>query len=350
LALLYTFCAQPDCTDGAEPAGTLIQSTDGNLYGTTAAGGAHYCSSHNTGCGEVYRITPGGQLTTLYSFCGQPNCADGEYPVGGLIEGTDGNFYGTTYSQGFGSNLGTVFRITPNGKLTTLHTFNGNDGYDPAGTLVQAIDGGLYGITAGSCGTVYKIDASGVFTTLHAFCSGGNCNDGCGPVSGLIQATDGNFYGTTLEGGVYGAGAVFEMTPGGTMTTLHSFTGTGFSGPEGGLVQATDGVFYGTTSEGGDLTCHHGDGCGTVFSLKTGLSPFVAVVQKAAKIGRRAEILGQNFTGTTSVSFNGVPANFSVKADTFLVATVPSGASTGYVTVTTPSGVLTSNVPFYVIP
>ena len=349
--VLYTFCAQPDCIDGAEPVGTLITATNGNLYGTTAAGGTVHCSSHNTGCGTVYSITRQGQLTVLHNFCSEPNCTDGEYPEAGLLEGTDGNFYGTTYSEDSRNSLGTVFKITPNGKLTTIHTFNGTDGSLPTGTLIQATDGNLYGTTTGGCGTVYKIEPSGAFSNLYVFCSGGNCGDGCSLYSGVIQGTDGNLYGTTNEGGANGTGTVFELTLSGTLTTLYSFAdmGSPFGGPDGGLVQATNGIFYGTTSLGGDLSCEK-YGCGTVFSLDTGLAPFVTFVQKAGKTGRTAQILGQGLTRTTSVSFNGVPATFSVESDTFLIATVPTGATSGYVTVTTPSGVLTSNVPFTVIP
>ena len=112
----------------------------------------------------------------------------------------------------------------------------------------------------------------------------------------------------------------------------------------GGLVQATNGILYGTTNAGGYLDL------GTVFSLDVGLGPFVKFVRAASKVGQVGGILGQGFTGTSNVSFNGISSNFTVAADTFITATVPAGATTGYVTVTTPSGTLTSNVPFQVIP
>jgi hypothetical protein len=139
----------------------------------------------------------------------------------------------------------------------------------------------------------------------------------------------------------------------GRLSTLYNFAGYPNDGsfPIGSLLQATDGKFYGVTYTGGDAPCNYGSfpGCGTIFSLNMGLDPFVAFLNRAGKVGQNFGILGQGFTGTTSVSLNGTPATFAVKSDTYLVATVPVGAKTGYVTVTTPGGALTSNVPFYVI-
>ncbi|HKS72804.1 MAG TPA: choice-of-anchor tandem repeat GloVer-containing protein, partial [Terriglobales bacterium] len=155
-------------------------------------------------------------------------------------------------------------------------------------------------------------------------------------------------YGTTFAGGATGYGSIFEITQGGVFTTLYSICSTpGVCNdgalPAGGLLQGTNGIFYGTTSGGGT------SGEGTIFSLDTALVPFVSFIRNPAKIGQQFGILGYGLTGTTSVSFNGVAANFKPQSDTLLVATVPSGASTGYVTVTTPGGTLTSNVPFRVI-
>jgi hypothetical protein len=137
------------------------------------------------------------------------------------------------------------------------------------------------------------------------------------------------------------------MTPDGVVTTLHTFEGSDGANPYGGLLQATSGVLYGSTSSGGDLETV---GFGNIFSLDVGLGPFVTFVRASGRIGTVSGVMGQGLTGTTSVSFNGIPASFTVKSDTFIDATVPPGATTGYVTVTTPSGTLTSNVPFYVIP
>jgi len=348
-----------DGSDGWSPSAALVQAIDGNFYGTTYYGGANGSGCGGIGCGTVFRVSSTGTLTTLHSFCTTPGCPDGFGPwYAGLVQATDGNFYGTTYYGGAngsdcgGNGCGTVFRITPTGKLTTLHSFDGTDGANPQATLAQGADGNFYGVSArggtNSLGTAFKITPSGNLTTLYTFCSQANCTDGDTPLSGLVQATDGNFYGTTQAGGANGDGTVFEITPSGTLTTLYSFCSqTGCadgSNPWAGLLQATNGTFYGTTQAGG------ANGDGTVFSLSTGLGPFVSFVRNAAKVGQNIIILGQGFTGTTGVSFNGTPATFIVKADTFLTATVPAGATTGPVTVTTPGGTLTSNVSFRVLP
>jgi len=227
LTTLYDFCSQPNCTDGANCpfTGGLVQATDGNFYGTAQEGGAN-------GGGTVFKITPGGTLTTLYNFCSQTSCTDGSGPMDALIQAIDGNFYGTTWE-------GTVFKITPAGKLTTLATVGGY----PSRALVQATDGNFYGTTARG-GTIFKMTPEGKLTTLGSTC--------CYLYAGLVQATDGNFYGTTyLDGGAYGEGSVYEITQRGTVTTLYSFCAeTGCpdgAAPIAGLVQGTDGTLYGTT-------------------------------------------------------------------------------------------------------
>ena len=251
-----------DGTDGEYPAAGLVQGTDGNFYGTTGYGGATTCTY---GCGTIFKITPAGTLTTLHSF----DYTDGEYPLGvGLVQATDGNFYGTTYS-GAAYGYGTVFKITPASALTTLHSFDSTDGADPEAGLVQGTDGSFYGTTyfggAYNYGTIFKITPAGTLTTLHSF----DYTDGEYPLGGgLVQATDGNFYGTTSEV-ANGYGTVFKITPTGTLTTLHSFHVTDGAYPEA-LVQATDGNFYGTTSFGGTAgNCTPG-GCGTVFKISPG--------------------------------------------------------------------------------
>src|SRR5271165_1737062 len=255
LTTLYSFCAKANCTDGAFPWAGLVQGIDGNFYGITTGGGARQA-------GTVFKITPAGMLTTLYSFCSKGGCSDGANPRGALVQGTDGNFYGTTSGN-------TIFKITPEGMLTTLHTFNGTDGSEPYAGLLQASDGNFYGTTSQgggnkSGGTVFKITPSGMLTTLYSFCSQMGCTDGEGPSGVLAQGIDGNFYGTTGEGGT-GVGTVFKITPSGMLTTLHSFTGGGDGyAPEDGMVQATDGNFYGTTNLGG------ANGGGTVFKITPG--------------------------------------------------------------------------------
>jgi|SRR5579872_931018 len=337
--------------DGDTPTSGVIFGRDGNLYGMTNGGGTQ-------NAGTVYRITPAGTLTTLYNFCALTDCKDGESPWGGLVQGSDGNFYGTTVVGGDpacfeGASCGTVFKITPGGRLTTLHKFVLTDGEYPYASLVQGVDGNFYGTTSlggtSGSGTVFQMTPDGVVTTIHSFCSQANCPDGREPQAPLIQATDGKFYGTATQGGEagciqVGCGTLFQITKDGTFTVLHIFDfGDGYI-PDGGMLQATDGRFYGTTQGGGSALS------GTIFRLSTDLPPFVTFVRNSGYIGQTGPILGQGFTGTTSVSFNGMSAQFTVKSDTYLLATVPPGATTGYVTVTTPSGTLTSNKPFVVIP
>src|SRR5216683_1501666 len=260
-------------TNGAYPGGsTLVQGTDGNFYGTTSEGGAN-------NYGTVFKVTPAGVLTTIYSFCSQSNCADGSYPSGGLIQATDGNFYGVTDRGGINGD-GTVYKITSAGLLTTVHSFHTVvDGTYPVGTLLQS-NGSFYGITqpystgAQQQGTLYKMSTSGTVTTLYYFCSLTGCADGSYP-QGLVHARDGNFYGTTGGGGTsatciqtypYGCGTIFRITPAGTLTTLHSFAGypDDGNGPTGGLVQAADLNLYGTTVEGG------ANNYGTAFKITLG--------------------------------------------------------------------------------
>jgi len=356
LTTLHTF----DGNDGCGPLAGLIQAANGNFYGTTYVGGMH-------GGGTVFEITTTGKFTSLHSFCSLPNCADGARPESSLAQGADGYFYGTTGAGGMSYNnapcsttgCGTVFRITGTGGLTTLYNFcalaNCADGSNPSAALVQATNGNFYGVTPdggrncvtdSGCGTVFKVTPQGKLTSLYSFCSLTNCADGRSSLAPLIQGTDENFYGTTFGGGT-GFGTLFEITPAGTLTTLYSMCSTANCSdgdlPSGALLQSTDGNFYGTTSEGGP------GGDGTIFSLDTGLAPFVSFIRNPAKVGQQFGILGYGLTGTTSVSFNGVAAKFKLQSDTLLVATVPAGATTAYVTVTTPSATLTSNVPFHVI-
>ncbi len=264
LTTLYTFCSQTNCTDGAEPFAGLVQATNGNFYGTTSVGGA-------IGAGTVFEITSAGQLTTLYSFCSQAGCADGNYSQAPLVQASNGNLYGTTAAGGAGG-VGTVFDITPAGQLTTLYSFcsqtSCTDGAYPYAGLVQATNGNLYGTTleggANGAGTVFEITLAGQLTTVYSFCSQSGCTDGLEPYAGLIQGANGNLYGTTFLGGTNGLGTVFEITPAGQLTTLYSFCSqpgcTDGAEPTAGLVQAS-GNFYGTTEVLGP------NGWGTVFQI-----------------------------------------------------------------------------------
>jgi uncharacterized repeat protein (TIGR03803 family) len=351
LTTLYRFCGRLSCSDGSGPDAALIEGTDGNLYGTTANGGmSGVAPGCPQGCGTIYRIGRSGILTTLHRF----NVKDGSLPYGRLVQATDGAFYGTT-SAGGANYYGTVFKITEDGTFTVLHSFDGNDGATPYAGLVQATDGNFYGTTYGGgggkfCGgTIFKITPDGVLTMLYNFGGASGCNHGAFPSAALVEATDGNLYGTTSEGGGPdcengGCGTIFKITKTGTLTTLAEFDGSDGTLPYGGLVQDTNGTFYGAAFQGGAYLA------GTVYSLDVGLGPFVTFVQFAARVGQTGPILGQGLTGTTGVSINGIPAEFTVVSDTYIKATVPPGATTGYVTVTTPTGILTSNVPFHVIP
>jgi len=289
LTTLYNFCQHVGfggiCTDGSSPTGAMVHATNGNFYGTTFGGGGPLGSF-----GTVFEITPSGTLTTLYRFCPQIGCADGSFPTGALIQATDGNIYGTTRVGGEGG--GTIFRITPAGEFTVLYTFCSQsgctDGGNPTAGLIQASDGNFYGTTAGGgifkgddcqvggCGTVFRISPAGKFTTLYRFCPESGCVDGRGPEGGVIQASDGNLYGTTTGGGSGKWGTIFRIASSSGLTTLYSFCSqtncTDGSGPQAGLVQASNGLLYGTTYTGGTGTNCSFNQCGTVFSLSFSLS------------------------------------------------------------------------------
>ena len=277
------------------PWAKLIQGGDGDYYGTSSSGGS-------SGMGTVFKMTPGGAMTTLVNFTG----ANGNAPQAGLIEGLDGNFYGTT--SGGNSAYGTVFRMTPDGVLTTLASFTGIDGSKPRAGLVQGIDGNFYGTTSegGSVakGTAYKLTPTGTLTTLVHF-TGSN---GSNPEGSLIQANDGNFYGTTLKGGSnsgnsYGGdGTAFRMSPDGTLTTLANFMLANGRAPTGGLIQGNDGILYGTTTYGGSEGS--GGGYGTIFKMTPGgeLTTLVNFTDYSGiwPLAGLVQASNGNFYGTTS--------------------------------------------------
>jgi uncharacterized repeat protein (TIGR03803 family) len=216
---------------------------------------------------------------------------------------------------------------------------------------VLASNGTLYGTnTAGgsvnATGTVFKLTPAGVLTTLHTFCKQTGCPDGQVPDAGLVLATDGNLYGVTSSGGTVGSGTIFKVTPSGAFTSLYSFCSQAGcvdgDSPDGTLIQATNGDFYGTTFSGGT------SGAGVVFSLSTGLGAFVQTVPTSGKVGTAVKILGADLTGATSVTFNGKTATFKVVSSSEITTTVPTGATTGTVKVVTPGGTLSSNVVFTV--
>jgi uncharacterized repeat protein (TIGR03803 family) len=362
LTTLYSFCSQANCTDGKNPAGALIQASNGNLYGVTTNGGsATHCDN---GCGTIFQVTPAGQFSTVFTFCLETECThDGRNPEAGMVQAANGNFYGTTTAGGKNGDEGTIFEFTSAGTLKTLYNFCAlsgcADGWEPLAAMIQARNGNLYGTTqfggAHEGGSAFEITPTGTFSTLYSFCAQSNCADGANPLSQLTQATDGSFYGTTWAGGANDDGTAYRLSPAGIEKTLYSFCSQTDCAdgllPNPALVQATNGTLYGVTIQGGsDLNgCNSiGGGCGTIFSLSAGLGPFVETNPKSAAVGTTVGILGNNLTGTSNVSFNGVSAAFNVVSDTYITATVPAGATTGMIEVTTPSGTLSSNVAFLV--
>ena len=357
LTTLHTFCTKSGCPDGAASYASLFLAADGNFYGTTSEGGQDKT-------GTVFKITPTGTLTTLTSF----TSGNGMYPISPLVEGPDGNFYSTTLEGGNQNNYcydgcGSAFKMTPSGTVTFLYVFcvevvECPDGAEPLGGLTIGNDGNLYGTTSYPTGSVFKLTPQGQLTTIYKFpCVSTGCPVGPMPSGPLTIATDGNFYGTAQQGGtgtcvnVLGCGVVYQLTPSGTQTLIHDFQGTDGSAPLFGVSQTTLGYFVGTAFEGAiDGPCFDAQlGCGTVFAFSTGLGPSVTFVNNPGLVGQTVGILGHGLTGTTVVSFHGVAASFSVVSDTYITATVPAGATSGYVDVSTPLISLRSNRPFLVL-
>ncbi|MEY2854586.1 MAG: hypothetical protein RL030_1718, partial [Pseudomonadota bacterium] len=213
---------------GAQSYAKLVQANDGNLYGTTYLGG-------KDGRGTVFKQTLSGTLTTLYGF--PSGKAAPMLPYAGLVQAPDGNLYGSTM-RGGAADAGTVFRLTLAGELTVLHEFTGKDGQNPEGTLIVGHDGNLYGTTLiggeSDRGVIYRIATGGTYTLLYSFPPLGEFNTsglatnatGANPRSALLLAADGNYYGTAYQGGTFGFGTVFRMTPAGTVSTVYNFGGT----------------------------------------------------------------------------------------------------------------------------
>jgi uncharacterized repeat protein (TIGR03803 family) len=294
-------------------------------------------------------------VKTIYSFCPVGNCPDGANPRAPVLQGFDGKFYGTTENGGSIGSGGAVFRMNNLGKESVIQSFPNSD--EPYAGLTQGLDGSFYGTTlsggAFGAGMVFKISPDGkTMTTLHDFGTGGN--DGANPYSGLVLANDGNLYGVTFAGqGIANEyGTIYRIAPDGTnYQMLYDFTNTtDGANPKGGLMQGTDGAFYGTTDRGGitnGTSCLDGGTCGAVFRFDVGLGPFVKTLPGHGKPGNVVVVLGNNFSGACSVSFNGTAAACHIVSGTELTTKVPVGATTGYASVTTAgTGTLTSNVPF----
>jgi len=261
-----------------------VQGSDGNFYGVAALGGA-------TGLGVAYRLTSAGAYTVLYNFCSATHCLDGNQPQA-VTWSPSGTLLGVT-NLGGDRNGGTIFEIN----LTKNH-----------------------------------------FRTLHSFDAS---VDGGNPFYPPTLANDGNFYG--VVGDPYAAGYIFEVTPAGVYTSLYNFACCNLgSNPFGPLLQATNGELYGETEYS------HRTNSGAIFQFSNGIGPSVRPVPVAGKIGQNIIILGNGLTGSTRVTFNGVAAAFTVESDTYIKARVPLGATTGKVSVNTPTGTLNSNPQFVV--
>jgi uncharacterized repeat protein (TIGR03803 family) len=374
-----------DGTDGSYPGTGLTLGTNGIYYGTTVMGGAN-------NFGVLYSITTAGTLTVLHNFAGS---SDGEYPYGPPIQAVDGNLYGATSGTPDSSSPATIYKMTSTGVYSVIYTFSQSTTGVGVYGLVQGSDGNLYAAAnsggAYNAGTIVKVTTAGVLKETHTFNPAWDGGHGpFYPVAIPMLASNGTLYGTTQSGGVYGQGTIYDINSIFGLDDFYSFGSVSGDGknPNAGLVEGSDGNLYGVSytfpqiyswnlSAGTyDALASLGDGQfiatpmqdtnglfygvsklgpsklndGYVYSFDNGLSPFVAFVKSQGAVGATAQILGQGFTGSTSVTFNGVPAAFSVVNDTYMTAIVPTGATTGSVVVTTPSGTLTSNKNFTVTP
>jgi uncharacterized repeat protein (TIGR03803 family) len=385
--LLYSFGTATK--DGTWPTGGLTLGTDGNFYGTTNLGGS---SSQGT----IFKMTTAGVETILHNF---NSATDGAFPFGPPIEASNGDFYGT--ASGGGKDEGLVYQITSTGTYTTIFTFSGTNGAVPIAPPVQGVDGYLYVVASvgggEGCGAVAKISTAGVLDNYYSF----PCQDGGGganPIGPLVQAASGNFYSTTEAGGTNGQGTIYQITTGLVATVLYNFGASVTDGadPSSGLLLATDGNYYGSTEAGGtyddgilfntstagaydDLYSFNNsanqtqesplappvqatngtlygvtefggtDNKGTVYSLNMGLPAFVNTAVFSGKEGQKVTLLGNNLKDTTSVTFNGTAATFTVNSESQLTATVPTGATTGAIHVTTPKADLVGRKDFQVL-
>jgi uncharacterized repeat protein (TIGR03803 family) len=278
--VIYSFGPYPDA---AQPSSSLILDSAGNLYGASQEGGnATGCFG---GCGTIFKVDATGQETVLYNL----TQSTGNYPVASPFRDHSGNLYGTALEGGSGSSCsggcGTIFKLSKNHKEKTLLNFaGGSTGGYPEAPLVRDAKGDFYGTTyiygdpscnmGYGCGVVFKLSPNGKETILHTF---SGTPDGGRPFGSLLRTAKGTFYGITEAGGDatclgngVGCGTVFKMSKSGRVRVLHSFSGTDGAFPMAGLVTDSAGNLYGTTYAGGDLSCDAGNGakgCGVVFKI-----------------------------------------------------------------------------------
>jgi uncharacterized repeat protein (TIGR03803 family) len=355
-------------TDGATPY-QLILGIDGYFYGITRGGGAH-------SMGVVFRMSKGGAVKVLHSFAGAPT--DGNLPVGTLAQGNDGTLYGTTYAGGT-KNWGIIFKINPAGTgYAVLHNFDRtldiNDGVQPLSAMALGNDGNLYGTASiggkNNAGALFKITPAGQYSTLYSFCSQNSCQDGFAPETPMLQHTNGDFYGLT-RGNSNGGSVIFNLNTGlgpfvslvsawGKVGTDIQILGQGFNGTTavklGGTaanfnivsdtymtatVPAGSSGFVTVTTPAGTLTSNR-----KFFVIPTvsGFSP------ASGPVGSQVVITGKGLIQTSKVTFGSKKATFVVNSDTAVKATVPAGAVTSKITITTPGGKAPTKTAFTVTP
>jgi uncharacterized repeat protein (TIGR03803 family) len=348
------------------------QGTDGNFYGTAEAGGDPTCK-----CGVVYKATAGGKITALHTFKGYPT--DGYRPIGALVQAGDGDFWGTTY-EGGANNAGTIFKISASGTYTLVYSFQFAApellGQLPVAGLALGSDGNLYGVTerggASNYGTIFQVTTGGTVTFLHNFCSVLGCSDGIYPQTPLVQHTNGKFYGTA-SGNSLCCGVFFSFDMGlppftrlpatqGKVGATVGFLGQGFTGASSVSFNGTGATSFKVVSDT-FLTAKVPVGALTgVVSIVTSTGtllgshnfkvlPAVTTLSvSSGTVGTPVTISGSGLTQTTKVTFGGVKATFSVTNDSQIATTVPTGAKTGKVAVTTPGGAASSPTTFTVTP
>lgn len=347
LTVLHNFKDGSVTNDGEGPQSGLTLGADGNFYGTTTAGGS-------ANGGTFFRITPSGIISILHSFGDGSVTGDGSNPQSVPVQGTDGNFYGTTYGGAFGN--GNIYKMTPQGNETIIHAFTDgtvpNDGYGPQGGLIQGPDGEFYGTTegggpAGGYGTVFKITPQGQEAILCGFQSAiSSIGSGQMPQCILALGPDGNFYGTTPTGGSQNGGTIFEVTPQGVLTNLHSFNdGTvpvdGIT-PNTGLTLGSDGYLYGMTQASPPGSSATG---GTIYRLKLGYPAMTspAVTNAAVNIPFNFTVTATN--NTTSFVASNLPAGLSIDPAKGVITGTPTTAGSFAATITMTNSVGSNTTP-----